>query len=52
MRSVALFASQRSSDEFNKVWPAVGEDNEVKKVVWGSQEDRDEIMKAHKIVLK
>lgn len=56
MRNVALFASQRSSTEFNKYWPAVDQQDSDKKV-WGmTKEDaeatREQVMKAHNVVLK
>jgi len=55
MRTVALFASHRSSEEFNKGWPM--EDKEAVKKVWGvtkedAQATREAVMKSHKIVLK
>ena len=44
MRTVALFASQRSSDEFNKAWPhAAG--SEPDKKTWGTKEDAAELRK-------
>lgn len=46
MRNVALFASQRSSTEFNKYWPAVSENGEVKKFVWGTKEEAQEMIAA------
>lgn len=54
-RTVALFASQRSSDEFNKCWPMPGDKSGTKQVTWGTKEEADElkskIMKAHNIKL-
>lgn len=54
MRLVAMFASHRSSEEFNKGWPAKSSGEHIKKV-WGSKEDaaelRARIEKAHKIKL-
>ena len=50
---VALFASHRSADEFNKGWPMNVEP--VEKKTWGSKEDaaelRKKIEKAHGIKL-
>ena len=54
MRTVALFASQRSSDEFNKAWPHTA-GSEPDKKTWGTKEDaaelRKQIEKAHGIKL-
>lgn len=44
MRRVALFASQRGSDEFNKYWPLDGKGIDVKKV-WGTKEEANEFRK-------
>ena len=41
MRTVALFASQRSSDEFNKAWPHTP-GSEPDKKTWGTKEDAAE----------
>jgi len=53
MRTVALFASQRSSVEFDKAWPVKGGEVNVK--TWGTKEEADElrkrIEKAHGIKL-
>jgi hypothetical protein len=53
MRNVAMFASQRASDEFNKYWPAEGSTPDKK--TWGTKEDaaelRKQIEKAHGIKL-
>jgi len=53
MRNVAMFASQRASDEFNKYWPI--ESSTPDKKVWGTKEDaaelRKQIEKAHGIKL-
>lgn len=43
LRTVALFASQRSSDEFNKAWPVKGSEYKVR--TWGTKEQADEIRK-------
>lgn len=41
MRRVAMFASQRASDEFNRYWPLPGHENVIKKT-WGSIEEANE----------
>lgn len=58
MRQVALFASQRSSKDFDKYWPMPaygGKSQNVEAKVWGTKEDADElrqkIEKAHNIKL-
>ena len=55
MRLVALFASQRSSAEFNKAWPSSDSKN-INTKTWGTKEEAEEmrknIMKAHNIKLK
>ena len=55
MRNVALFASQRSADEFNKYWPVPGSKSESKQMTWGTKEEaqelKEKIMKAHNIKL-
>ena len=54
-RNVALFASQRSSDEFNKAWPVAGGKGGASVKTWGTKEEatelRAQIEKAHKIKL-
>ena len=54
MRTVALFASQRSSDEFNKSWLNTA-GSEPDKKTWGTKEDaaelRKQVEKAHGIKL-
>lgn len=55
MRNVALFASQRASDEFNKYWPLPGKKEDKKVFTWGTKEEavelRKRIQEAHKIKL-
>lgn len=55
LRNVALFASQRSADEFNKYWPLPGSQSETKLMTWGTKEEahnlKEQIMKAHNIKL-
>lgn len=55
MRNVALFASQRASDEFNKCWPLPGNKEDKKVFTWGTKEEavelRKRIQEAHKIKL-